>query len=34
VVGDERDEHQAALIMARIKDRLKDEIRHNILNPE
>ncbi len=33
VVGAETEEHQAALIMARIKDRLKDEIRHDILNP-
>ena len=33
VIGREMEEHQAALIMARIKDRLKDEIRHDILNP-
>jgi len=33
VVGHDAEDHHASLIMARIKDRLKDEIRHDLLNP-
>jgi len=33
VVGADAEDHQAAVIMARIKDRLKDEIRRDLLNP-